>query len=368
MRYEAFRHERIVKRTPGEHNDVCLLADLTGNGWLDVIIGGKFGRDNICWYEAPDWTPHTIGQAYLEAGGVIIDVNRNGRLDMVVGEAMGGQSGRQGGGHELYWFEQPDDVTRPWPRHVIENGFHKYHDQAVGDVDGDGEPEIVVASQFAGVLAYYDLPGNVDGPRWPYGARHIVAAALSVEGLAVADIFGTGQQVIIAGTNVLTPPSQGDAFWDIHPIADYDRPAIAVGDVDGDGLPEVIASEGERHPARLAWFNPRTGHEHLLASDLFHPHSLGVADFTGNGLLDIFVGEMGLGEWKNPRLIVYVNQGEGHFHPVTISEGVPTHNATVGDVNGNGRVDIVGKPYNPGRGVDIWWNTWHQETLRDTEE
>jgi len=47
MAYPRFRHEVIVERTPGEENDVCLLADLTGNGWLDVIIGGKFGENNL---------------------------------------------------------------------------------------------------------------------------------------------------------------------------------------------------------------------------------------------------------------------------------------------------------------------------------
>lgn len=358
MERDPFRHEVIVAETPGEHNDVCLLADLSGNGRLDVIVGGKYGDGNLCWYEAPTWERHTMGTAYLEAGGVLLDVNGDGRLDLIAGEALGSGSRRAGGGTELYWFEQPADPREPWPRHVIENGLHKYHDQAVGDVDGDGEPEIVIASQLAGIVAYYDIPADLSVRRWPYACRHIVSASLSVEGLAVADLYGTGRNVIVAGANVLLPPEGRDGPWSVRPLGDYVQPAVRIADVNGDGLPEVIASEGESHPARLGWFDPRTGREHRLASDLFHPHSLAVADFNGDGLPDILVGEMGLGRWAKPRLIVYVNEGEGRFRPVIISEGIPTHNAAVGDLDGDGRPDVVGKPYNPGRCIDVWWNTW----------
>ncbi len=358
MTYPPFEHERIVENTPGTENDVCLLSDLTGNGWLDVIIGGKYGDNNLCWYEAPGWQCHIIGQAYLEAGGAMLDVNRNGRLDLIVGEASGDQSGRPGGGHALYWFEQPEDPRMPWSQHVIEDGFHKYHDQAAGDVDGDGQPEILIASQFAGIVAYYDVPDDLGGKRWPYSCRHIICDTLSVEGLAIGDMNGDGVDEVIAGTNLFLPPDQPGARWTHTRVADFDRPAVAIADLDGDGLLELVASEGECFPARLAWFDFQSGQTHLLAEDLFHPHSLAVADFTGNGVLDIFVAEMGLGQWETPRLIVYVNDGKAQFEHVIVCEGIATHNATAGDVNGNGKVDIVGKPYKPGRGVDIWWNTW----------
>ncbi len=356
MAHPHFRHETIIRRTPGSENDVCLLANLAGSGRPDILIGGKYGEDNLVWYESPAWIPHTIGQAYLEAGGVLLDINGDGRVDLVVGEAHGGGSPQPGGGVELYWFEQPADPRQPWPRHVIENGFHRYHSQAVGDVDGDGQPEIVIASQEAGIVAYYDIPANLDVPRWPFECRHIIAEALCTEGLAVGDVNGDGRNEVIAGCGYLAPPAEPNGRWLYRLLADMHWPVVALGDVNGDGLPELVAAEGESYPARVAWFDLRSGEMHLLAADLFHPHSLALADFSGDGSLDIMVAEMGLGRWEHPRMIVYYHDGRGHFEPEILTTNVPTHMATVGDLNGDGRPDIVGKPYFPGRCVDVWWN------------
>ena len=39
-----------------------------------------------------------------------------------------------------------------------------------------------------------------------------------------------------------------------------------------------------------------------------------------------------------------------------VQEGIPTHEAKVGDLTGDGRPDIVGKPYHPERHNDVWFN------------
>ena len=84
-----------------------------------------------------------------------------------------------------------------------------------------------------------------------------------------------------------------------------------------------------------------------MGDDFFHPHSLEVADFDGNGLLDIFVGEMGLGGYAKSREVIYRNQGDGKFKMEVVGH-FPTHGAKVADMTGNGLPDIVGKPYDSG--------------------
>lgn len=345
-----FRREVIDDDPPGALLDITLICDLNGDGRPDIIIGGKKGPVNLFWYENPSWVRHDMaGAPNLEAGGVLFDVSGNGRPDLIAGQQFGGKY--------LYWFECPQDPTQPWPIHVIEDRFEKYHDQTVGDVDGDGKPEIVFPSQGPRILAYYDIPDDPFVSPWPRDNCHIIAEDLEIEGLAVVDIDGDGRNEVIAGPNIFRPGPRADGFWEREPIVEgYVKTRVAVADLDGDGKREVVLAEGESHPGRLVWCGLSDGSVDLLRDDLFHPHSLEVADFNGDGLPDIFVAEMGLGKNPNPRMFIYLNKGGGEFEEVLISEGVATHEAKVADLTGNGLPDIIGKPYQPERRVDVWYN------------
>ena len=353
----TFRHVVIDADPPGCKHDITLIGDLTGLGANDIVIGGKEGDVHLFWYENPaasggdpridPWPRHQMAHApELEAGGILLDVNGNGRLDIVVGQQFSGS--------ELYWFECPDDPRQRWTKHVIENRFRKYHDQLAADVDGDGEREIVVLSQKAGVLVWYDVPDDPTIEPWPRECCHLVAEDMhEVEGLAAADIDGDGEMELIVGPNVFRPARD----WQRTPFADgFDKTRVAVADIDGDGLLEIIIAEGESHPGRLAVCHLPDLEPKSLRDDLFHPHSLEVADFTGDGRPGVFVAEMGLGRNPEPRMLIYVNRGGGKFEEVVIARGVPTHEAKVADLTGDGRPDIIGKPYDPERHIDVWFN------------
>jgi len=345
-----FRHQVIDADPPGSHHDITLIADVNGNGRNDIIIGGKQGPPNLFWYENPTWTRHDMASATeLEAGGVVLDITGNGRLDVVAGQ--------QYTGSELYWFENPPDPTGPWAKYVIENRFRNYHDQAVGDLDGDGQREIVALSQKSGMLVYYDIPADPRVSPWPRECCHVIAEGLDyIEGLRLVDLDGDGRLEVIAGPNIFKLDQSGPR-WQVQSFAtDFVKTRVAVADLDGDGRLEMVLCEGESHPGRLAWCAPPDWQPRVLRDDLFHPHSLEIADFNGNGLPDIFVAEMGLGINPQPKMIIYLNQGRARFEEVVIERGVPTHEAKLGDLTGNGRPDIVGKPYEPQRHIDAWFN------------
>jgi hypothetical protein len=348
----VFQHAIVDPRTPGTKNDVCLTGDLNGNGRLDILIVGKYGEGNLVWYENPGlvgphslWRRHVVGTAHTEAGGVLLDVNGSGRLDLVVGDPLDQPPGYTN--TRLYWFECPTDPTQRWQPHVITDQFRKYHDQAVGDVDGDGEVEIVFASQGEQVVGYFDIPADPSASPWPEAYLHLVAEDTHVEGLAVADLDGDGENEILAGPNIFKRGTDEKWARTVLPVELDPRTCVAVGDLTGNGHLDIVLSEGELDRARVIWLRGPNWEPALLGEKFYHAHSLEVADMDGNGRLDIFVGEMGLNGYATPREVIFRNQGNGRFVMEVVGH-YATHGAKVADLTGNGLLDIVGKPYDAG--------------------
>ena len=357
-----FRHKFIDRHTIVSGNSVCLVADFNGDGFNDVVVGSYANPPTeegyLVLYKYPKWKKRYIARANLEAGGAVVDLNRDGRLDIVAGQPFYG--------HELYWFENLSDPDEVWTRRVIDNSLQKYHDQAVGDVDNDGEDEILVPSQLAKVLVYYDIPPDPTVSPWPKECHHLICGDISVEGLTIADLDGDGLNEVVAGPNIFRPPKKSNGKWSRTILKElhartyaglvFSETRVQVADVDGDGVLDLVMSEGESDRGRLVWFEGPSWKMHVLADDLFHPHSLAAADFNNDGKTDIFVGEMGLGRIEDPRLLIYVNDGSGKFSKHIVSEGTPTHEAKAADIGNKGKLNIVGKPYMPLTQVDLWEN------------
>ncbi|WP_050031943.1 FG-GAP repeat domain-containing protein [Halorubrum halophilum] len=401
-----FDHQTIDDSPPCGRLFVCEPVDLVGDGLPDLIVGGMGSEDlpvlgdrtvplvgrlfrrlenDLFWYENPghgnhdgddSWTRHTLSSASdLHAlGATLGDVNGNGRLDLLVGQGFGGS--------DIYWFEQPDDPREKWPKHLIADDFSKYHDLAFGDVDNDGEPEVVGASQESETVFYYDVPDDPTRSPWPSDCLTVISRNTNVEGLAVADLDGDGDNELVAGTAIYRqvdgdPPDSGaagggatlgdasdvSAEWTReHVVTGWDWTRVAVGDVDDDGEAELVFAEGDspllgEHMGRVGWFDPPDWEAHIFREDLYCPHTVQLADFDGNGSLDVYVAEMGAGENNDTaQHILFRNQGDGEFRETVVESGVPTHEGKTVDVDGNGRPDLLGKSYEPHAHVDAWYN------------
>ncbi|MCC6727929.1 MAG: VCBS repeat-containing protein [Chthonomonadales bacterium] len=365
MRWErvSSRDGQIPTPPGAEQQTLCLTLDADGDGRVEVVIGCRNRGPALVWYRrvAERWTVQVIEPEPIpiEAGGVVCDVDGDGNPDIIAGEDYQGS--------RVYWWRNPYPRLAPrvpWERHLIkEGGGTQHHDQIWGDFDADGRPELVFWNQGAGKLLRATPPADPRQGPWP--VRDLWSGA--GEGLAAGDVDGDGRPELLAGGRWFRHEGGGRfASFVIDP--EQTHPRIALGDLNGDGRLEVVMAPGDTD-GRLSWYERRgdgarptdwVRHD-LLPQPVRHGHSLAVADFSRDGHLDVMCGEMR--RWTagddhpTARLRVFLGDGRGDFTPTVLSTGLGVHEARVADVDGDGRPDIVAKPYSwDTPRLDLWLN------------
>jgi VCBS repeat protein len=351
--------------SPGtsKQQTASLVLDVNKDGLTDFAIASRSMGASFDWFKRDNrgWTRYPIDRSglNLEAGGAFSDIDGDGDLDIVMGEDYSGS--------KVYWWENPYphyEATVPWTRRVIkDSGARQHHDQIFGDFDGDGRDELVFWNQGAETLFLATIPTDPKSTRpWPLTA---IAQIGRAEGLAKADIDGDGRVDLVGGGHWFK--HQGGTRFQaevIDPGPKFSR--AAAGQLKAGGRAEVVFVIGDGI-GRLKWYEydqgTWVGHD-LLGFDVVHGHSLEVADVDGDGNLDIFCAEMA--KWTeaaaepnhpNPRMWLFLGDGHGGFTKTEVALGIGTHEARLADLDGDGDIDILGKPYNwKTPRLDVWLN------------
>ncbi len=322
-----FKH--VVIDTDGPLNPHAKIAgDVNGDGRDEFVVSSSSGGP-LVWYDLKTLARHVICPAgEWSCDAMLVDMNGSGHPDLLISEWYGQ--------NRIEWFENPlpgGDPTAPWKRHVI--GPPRAHDICLGDVDGDGELEIVTRDQGGEGLRIHVC--KRDGDEW----RRREFACPTGEGLAVADLTGNGRADIVIGDRWYEAPEDamtGD--WAEHVFAEWPEDTVVrLADMNGNGRLDVVVtrSEGCR---RVSWFespaDPRASGwaEHMIGDDVDYAHSLIVTDLTGDGTLDVVTAEMH--QSTRRRVLVYLNRGDSVSWQREVLATTGSHNMAVADLGPDG--------------------------------
>ncbi len=342
----GFSTERLFK-IPLRSGYEASAADLNGDGYTDVVLldelhaGGEAGDDpyagvNIYWgsSEGIELEGRTnLTESYL-ASSTIADINKDGYLDMVLGQFTESKEITESQIIIYYGAKEGFDRSN---RVTIPCDYRSLSIQ-LADYDKDGWLDIAANSyQEGGVRVFY---GSADG----YDVnRSIKIDAPSVVDLDTADLNNDGWLDIVAccyrdfvnihndvGSLIFWGGEEGFKQWNSQWLPGFTPLGPVIADWDSDGFLDLFFPfyhgdiSREEQPCYLFWGSAE-GYSKRGRTHLFNDSGSDglAADFNKDGLLDLAVANHTIDGNHNTASKIFLNDGNRFANPHI--DTVPTH-------------------------------------------
>jgi hypothetical protein len=348
-------HERVVIDADFPGGYQVELADVNGDGKLDVVA---LGGSTCAWYENPTWKKRQITSGNQSPGVISsasADLDGDGRVDVAIAFEFSMNEPRKG---KLLWAVQGASPDDRWALYPL-GDFPSIHRLRVGDVDGDGRPDLIVAPIFGPAsqppLFAQDVAevkvlrpkGALQTVPWP---QEVAGSQAVLHAIDVLDFDGDGRSDILAAGNegVVWMRRDDSGTWSRRVLV-----AGAPGEAPKRGCSEVHVGQLRDGRKFLATIEPwhgtdvavyleeekgtnRFGARRVIDTTLQDGHALWVADVDLDGTSEVFAGHRG----KDHRVSMYRLEGADWTRTV-LDPDIAAQDMRGGEIDGDGRPDVV---------------------------
>ena len=275
-----------------------------------------------------------------------------------------------------------NDGAQHFTAHIVAQGLPRVADVRAGDLDGDGDLDLAVAGfgYDQGETLWLENDGG-----WQFTPHELLRLSGAINAIIV-DVSGDGVPDIVTLVSqeweeIWAFVNDGKGHFTARLLwgstnPDFGSSWISIADLDKDGDPDIIYSNGDAFDYAPANSRPWHGVQWLenRGKLTFELHRIGdlsgasspqAADVDGDGDVDIVVVSA-YNRWSDPgaeSLVWLENNGHQQFTMHTVATA-PTHLMTlaVGDLDGNGTADLVtggmhiSPPYDRRSRVMLWSN------------
>jgi FG-GAP-like repeat len=335
-----------VHRLGTDHAEGITTIDMNGDGRPDLVSGAY-------WYENPgpaggEWKRHQfrtvgiLGEFVSDSGEWNFDVNHDGAPDVVTtGWMLNG----------LWWYENPKKPDVLWQRHFITDSYDT-EGGATGDINGDGKPDLALAHYNHSGIIWVDFSGPT--PK----VHHVGGKEQDGHGIGIADVDGDGKADILTPFGWFKNIDADHDKWEWHPdwqLGDAGFPILGY-DVNNDGKTDIIYGQG--HSYGLYWLEQqgegasRHWVKHIIDESFSQSHALALVDIDGDGVPELITGKRYRGHSGNdpgsydPLVVYYykIDRKTGQFTRYPISVNGTAGGGTqfvVQDLDGDGDLDLA---------------------------
>jgi hypothetical protein len=302
-------------------SDSPVVADLNGTGKLDVLclISGYLN----CFNGSLDYTQlWETGNGFLQGTPAVGDLSGNGKLGIVIGDLEGNVTCFNSSGGQVWTYSPGGGTVSSSP--------------TLADINGDGKLEVLVhmenSSGYDTLVCLNSTPdasGHVK-PLWTFGMGKTSNTTESSP--AVADLYNDGHMEIVVGSadgNIYCINSTGKVIWSFLTGGSiHSSPTIV--DVDNDGKLEILIGSDDDN---LYCLNTTGGLKWSYTTGGPIWSSPAVADVDGDRMLEVLFGS------QDDNLYCLNRTGGLKWQYMTGGEIVSS--PAVADIDGDGRQEIV---------------------------